>query len=120
MIGRNSAQERFAGLADALAGRNGVTVGSGRRGFGSGALQINGRIFAMESGGRLVVKLPRERVADLLASGDGMAFDAGKGTPMKEWVALDERTGDRWLSLAWEALAFVGRRAAEPRSGELT
>jgi TfoX/Sxy family transcriptional regulator of competence genes len=100
-------QARFAELADALVGRDGVTLGPDRRGFGSGALQVEGRIFAMVARGRLVVKLPRERVTALLASGDGVAFDAGKGRPMKEWVALEERTGERWLELAREARAFV-------------
>ena len=98
---------RFAELADALVGRDGVALGPGRRGFGSGALQVDGRIFAMVSRDRLVVKLPRERVAALLASGDGVAFDAGKGRPMKEWVALEERAADRWLELAREAREFV-------------
>lgn len=100
-------ETRFGALVEALVGREGVVLGSGRRGFGSDALQVDGRIFAMVRRGRLVLKLPAERVADLLASGEGEAFDAGKGRPMKEWVVLDQRTGERWLPLAREALAFV-------------
>jgi hypothetical protein len=102
-----SAQARFAGLVDALAGGDGVTLGSGGPGFGSGALQVNGRIFAMVSADRLVLKLPRERVAGLLASGDGLPFDAGKGRPMKEWVMLRDPTDEQVLALAREARAFV-------------
>jgi hypothetical protein len=102
-----SAQARFADLADALVGGEGVTLGSGRRGFGSGALQVDGHIFAMLNDDRLVLKLPAGRVNQLLASGDGVAFDAGKGRPMKEWVVLEHRTDDRWLPLAREALTFV-------------
>jgi hypothetical protein len=77
------------------------------RRFGSEALKINNRIFAMLSGGRLVVKLPRARVAELIETGRGQPFDAGKGTPMKEWVAL---TGDEseCRALVVEAQAFVG------------
>ncbi len=101
---------RFAPLVAALAGRDGVTLGSGRRGFGLGALQVNGRIFAMLSDGRIVLKLPSEQVSALLASGDGLAFDAGKGRPMKEWVALRETSAERTLSLAREALVFVAGR----------
>ena len=86
---------------------DGVTLGFGRRGFGASALQVDGRIFAMLSHGRLVLKLPSERVAALLSTGDGLPFDAGKGRPMKEWVALDGRHGDQWLRLAREARAFV-------------
>ena len=39
--------------------------------------------------GRLVVKLPAPRVDALVARGDGVHFDANKGTPMKEWLSLD-------------------------------
>jgi hypothetical protein len=79
----------------------------GDRGFGSQALKINNRIFAMLSGGRLVVKLPRARVTELIETGRGQPFDAGKGTPMKEWVVL---TGDEaeCRALVVEAQAFVG------------
>ena len=102
-----AADARFAKVVDAFEGEEGVTLGSGGRGFGAGALQVDGRIFAMVSGGRFVVKLPRERVDALVASGDGAPFDAGKGRPMKEWVALSVRIERRWLSLATEARAFV-------------
>ena len=49
----------YRDLVEALAGRSGVTLGSGRRGFGSDALLVNGHIFAMVSRGHLVLKLPR-------------------------------------------------------------
>jgi TfoX/Sxy family transcriptional regulator of competence genes len=106
-----AAKARFAVLKDALVGRDRVTLGSGRRGFGSGALQVDGRIFAMLSDGRIVLKLPSDRVAALLAGGDGMTFDGGKGRPMKEWVTLREETSDEHaLSLAREARAYVAGR----------
>ena len=108
-----SVEERFEAIVDALAGTEGVTVGSNRPGFGSGALKVYGRIFAMARRGGLVLKLPSRRVADLLASGDGTPFDAGKGRPMKEWVVLDPRAGRRWLPLTKEALAFVAGRPAQ-------
>jgi len=104
-------EARFAVMVEALAGSDGVTLGGGRGGFGAGTLQVNGRIFAMISGGRLVLKLPKERVTALLTSGAGLPFDAGKGRPMEAWVALDERQGEQWLPLAEEARTFVaGRR----------
>jgi hypothetical protein len=103
-------EARFALLAEALAGGEGVTLGGGKRGFGAGTLQVNGRIFAMISKGRLVLKLPSQRLAALIRSGEGVAFDAGKGRPMREWVAIDERHGDQWLPLAEEARAFVAGR----------
>lgn len=103
-------RERFGRLVEAVAGSDGVMLGSGRRGFGSDALQVDGRIFAMISRGRLVLKLPRGRVQELLAAGAGEPFDAGKGRPMAEWVCLVAGSDEAWLSLAREAAAFVGRR----------
>ncbi len=105
--------ERFAALVEAFAGNSDVEgPGAPRRpGFGSGALKINGSIFAMISGGRLVVKLPRRRVADLIGNGTGSPFDAGKGRPMKEWLAVAADDDATWLRLAREALEFVGSRS---------
>jgi len=104
-------EARFAAIVAALAALDGVSLGAGRRGFGSGALLANGRIFAMPGRGGVVLKLPGERVAELIASQDGTPFDAGKGTPMKEWVVLAGQVAEeRCLELAREALAFVHRR----------
>ncbi len=97
-------------MVGALAGHDDGTLGGGKRGFGSDALQVNGRIFAMLSRGGLVLKLPRQRVARLIAQGEGAPFDAGKGRPMKEWVVLGEAAYERALSLAEEARTFVSGR----------
>jgi hypothetical protein len=98
-----------AALIEALSRLDGVTLGAGRRGFGSDALCVDGRIFAMPRPDALVLKLPRQRVAELVASGDGTPFDAGKGRPMKEWVIVGLPAAEQWLHLAQEAHAFVGR-----------
>ncbi|WP_206670901.1 hypothetical protein [Streptomyces sp. CB01881] len=102
-------EQRFAALARELATLDGVTTPSaeGRRRFGSDALKSDGHIFAMLSAGRLVVKLPRTRVDELVASGDGERFDAGRGRPMREWLALDPGSPLPWSRLAREAYAFV-------------
>jgi len=109
MAERGPIDERFGALVADLTRLDGVTFGAGRRGFGSGTLQIGGRIFAMTSGGRLVLKLPRDRVAALVASGEGGPFDAGKGRPLAEWLALGDADDARWRVLAREAADFVGR-----------
>ncbi|HEY9470953.1 MAG TPA: hypothetical protein VIQ76_15215 [Propionibacteriaceae bacterium] len=109
MPGAASQAALFESLCDEYAGVSGVTVPAGGSGFGSNAIKINKSIFAMLVNDRLVVKLPAARVAELIAAGDGVAFDAGKGKPMKEWVGLsvDDATARRLVA---EALAFVGRR----------
>ena len=99
--------DEFDALISALADRDGVTVGGGR-GFGANALQVDGRIFAMSNEAGLVLKLPRDRVATLVTSGEGLPFDAGKGRPMKEWVIVPWHSPDSSQALAEEALAFVG------------
>lgn len=102
---------RFALLARAFAGHPGVTLPQdGPRRFGSTALKVDGSIFAMLTGGRLVVKLPRDRVDALVAAGTGRQFDGGKGRPMREWMAVATEDDDERLALAREALDFVGPR----------
>jgi hypothetical protein len=102
-------EQRFAALVEALGTRPGVGPpgASAPRGFGSAALTVEGRIFAMVVGGGLVLKLPRHRVEGLITAGTGLPFAAANGTPMKEWVALDHGTPESDLALAEEALAFV-------------
>ncbi len=111
---RRTAEEGFAAIVNALGDRSGVrrpdAPAASARKFGSSALRVDGRIFAMVSRGRLVLKLPPQRVAELIGSGDGDPYDAGKGRPMKEWVSLEPEQQDNWLDLATEALEFVGTK----------
>lgn len=103
-------EERFNALIDEFRSVPGVSVPGepGQHGFGSSALKVHGSIFAMVSGGRLVVKLPRDRVNALIGTGVGAPFDAGKGRPMKEWLTVTAEDHESWLALAREALDFVG------------
>lgn len=98
---------RFAPVASAFAHDPQVSRGTGK-GFGSGALKVNGKIFAMMSSrGEFVVKLPKARVDQLVRSGQGHYFDPGHGRLMKEWIAMpDGQTS--WVELAQEAHRFVG------------
>ena len=104
-----STTDQFRALVDAFAGSPGVTgpgVATTRR-FGSNALQLNGSIFAMLTRDRLVVKLPHDRVAALIASGVGSPFSAGKARPMREWLTVEAADAATWLALAREARAFA-------------
>jgi hypothetical protein len=49
-------------------------------------------------------------VAELITAGEGAAFDANKGTPMREWLSVDPAARLNWLSLAIEALDFARAR----------
>ncbi|MBV9265106.1 MAG: hypothetical protein JO061_02945 [Acidobacteriaceae bacterium] len=100
-------QRTFARVVDAFAADKDVTYGGGK-GFGSTALKVRGKIFAMVSSrGQFVAKLPRERVEELVTQGTGHYFDSGRGKLMKEWVALDAAY-PLWPTLAMEARRFVG------------
>jgi hypothetical protein len=96
----------LAPVADAFADVSGV---SRRRMFSSeNAFAVNGKIFAMLTRGTFVVKLPKERVDDLVEAGKGKRFDPGHGRVMKEWIAVE--AGDLpWVALAKEAHSYVRR-----------
>lgn len=104
-------EERFAALVAAFRDQPDVTFPNGphtKKGFGSSELKVHNKIFAMLAQGRLVVKLPRQRVDALVASGDGERFDPRRdGRLMKEWLALAPTSDREWLPLAQEALEFV-------------
>ena len=108
-------QQRFTQVVDTLASAPGVTEVSdakpGPKRFGkSRELRIENKIFAMLVRDSLVVKLPRGRVDALVDSGQGERFDSGGGRVMKEWLKLDKRATADWLSLAREAMEFVGSK----------
>jgi hypothetical protein len=68
---------------------------------------IAGKFFAFTTRGMLVVKLPAERVTDLIASGEGRVFDAGKGRRMREWVGLIPADETACAAYMREARKFV-------------
>jgi hypothetical protein len=99
---------RYAVVVRAFAGE--ANVGrEERQGFGSRALKVKGKIFAMMSAkGKFVVKLPKACVDELVSGGQGERFDPGRGRVMKEWFVVEGAKAD-WVALAREACAFVGR-----------
>ena len=106
----NQTEARFAAIVEAFARNPAVTHSKqGSRLFGSSALKVHDKIFAMvSSSGEFVVKLPKARVDALVATRAGERFDANRGRPMKEWLEVRSGSAEEWLELAREALEFVG------------
>jgi hypothetical protein len=101
-------EQAWEPIAKAQLTTRGVTAGTG---FGTTeGLRISGKIFAMLVGSDLVVKLPKDRVDELVDSGVAARFDAGKGRPMREWASIAPSASRRWKALVEEARAFVGGR----------
>ncbi len=104
-------EARFAAIVEEFLGLPDVTPPSGT-GFGSSALKVRGKIFAMlSSDGAFVVKLPRQRVDALIASGEATRFDPGHGRLMKEWISVAPTDAAQWLPLARDAMRFVAAKA---------
>jgi hypothetical protein len=68
--------------------------------FGGSALKVKNKVFACFYKGKLVLKLPSERVDELVSAGGAVHFDSGTGRPAKEWVAIDPSRGNEWRALA--------------------
>ena len=103
-------QERYASLVETLL-RDPEVSRSRRRGFGSSGLWVAGKVFVMLVKGELVVKLPRPRVDELVAAGQGARLETSTGKAMKEWLSVAPASTLDWLALAREAKEFVaGRR----------
>jgi hypothetical protein len=67
-----------------------------------------GRFFASfdKRAGALVVKLPRERVAELVEAGVGDPF-APNGRVFREWISLPAPDRGLWTRILAEALDFA-------------
>jgi len=103
-MGADDAEAAFDAIANDLLGEPGIDEGTG---FGTNpGLRVGGRIFAMLVRGDLVVKLPADRCAALVAAGEAEPFVVGRRR-MREWVAVAAGGGHEWGALAREALAFV-------------
>jgi hypothetical protein len=93
----------FAAVVAAFAGDPRVAH---KRMFSSdNVLNVKGKIFAMLVKGKLVAKLPKERVDDLVGRGIGERFAPVHGRLMKEWVGVGAGRAP-WVALAKEAYHF--------------
>jgi hypothetical protein len=110
----------FAPVVKAFAANRQVSGGKMMATYG---LKVNGKIFAMSWKGKLVAKLPKARVDELVSARKGVHFDPGHGRLMKEWIVIGVGKAD-WTELAQEACDFVtqGQRKGAPivRSGRRT
>jgi hypothetical protein len=80
--------------------------------FRSVGLRTAGKFFAVVVKGELVVKLPAERVDELVAGDAGRRFDPGHGRLMREWVCLrpvDESACAAYVDEARNFVAAQGR-----------
>ncbi|MBO0901380.1 MmcQ/YjbR family DNA-binding protein [Cellulomonas sp. zg-ZUI222] len=103
-----AAEERLHRVAQELADLPGVVLpADGRRHFGTATLRVHGRIAAFTPEDRLVVKLPADRVAALVTSGEGLPFPTGR-PPMREWVAVTSDDPAVWRALLAESVTYVG------------
>jgi hypothetical protein len=115
----NAARRLYDGLTDDLL--YDPVVGRSTM-MGLPCVRRAGRVFAAfdTSSDSLVVKLPRERVAALIAGGTGEPF-APNGRVFREWVTIPEPDRGGWERLLAEArdIAAPSRRAAAGYDEEL-
>ena len=76
------------------------------RAFHKPGVRVKGKIVAMLVDDELVVKLPAERCAALVAAGSAQPFRTGK-REMREWVSIPHEPSVDWAAIAEEARAFV-------------
>jgi hypothetical protein len=113
--GTQDAETLFEQLVARFSADPAVTPPSGGTGFGASGLKTGGKLFAMLVKGELVVKLPKQRVDELIESGTGTRFDPGHGRVMKEWVSIAPGRAGEWDALAGEAREFVAGRGSTSR-----
>jgi hypothetical protein len=87
-----------------------------RDGFGDRSLFIGAKMFAhLEDSGALVLRLPPERAAELIAQGVGSGWGVTEGTELKGYLAVGARSSSRWFALAQEAQAYKAGKG--PKKG---
>jgi hypothetical protein len=80
--------------------------------FASVGLKTGGKFFAFARRGELVVKLPEERVQELLGTREGTPFESGRRV-MREWVCLKPSTEAACRAYVVEARTFARKNGAE-------
>jgi hypothetical protein len=87
-----------------------IAAGAAQEGtiMGTRCLRAEGEFVAMvfHKTDQLIVKLPSERVIELIAAGDGLSF-APAGRVFKEWLAVETVAEELWRALLDEGRDFV-------------
>ena len=98
-------EELFWELAAVHLATDGVEEGTM---MGSRCLRVGGEFTGMihSKNGELILKLPRERVDELVASGKTEAF-APNGRVFKEWTLVPRSDRRTWKRLIDEAVLFA-------------
>jgi len=109
-----TAEQMFQGIADGLLRERSITQA---KMFGAQGLRSGGKVFAFLWKQRLVVKLPQDRVEQLVREENAVRFDPGHGRVSKEWVSVAADAKTNWTRLVHEARGFVdqGSGKAAPR-----
>lgn len=84
--------------------------------MGSRCVRVDEEFLALHNTTKdwgLVVKLPRDRVDELVADGTGRSF-APAGRVFGEWVSIPTWDETRWRDLLQEGIAFVGGADNDP------
>jgi len=102
----NRAEELFWELADDLK-ESDPRVIEGTI-MNSRCLRVGKEFLALVDykGSGLVVKLPKERVTQVILQGHGRSFGPG-GKIFKEWLSVPKPDKRRWRALLKEGVAFV-------------
>ena len=93
---------RWDDLTAEFLAKPGVTL---ERAFSRISLMVGGKLFASAGHGGLLIKVSAERVAELIATGQGQPFSTGGNRVMREWVVAAPSTD--WRALAAESMEFV-------------
>jgi hypothetical protein len=98
-------REVFDPIAERHCARPGVDIGPM---FGTRGLRVRGKVYAfVVHDGSLVVKLPEQRVGDVVAAGEARPMIM-RDRPMREWAEVPLDAGAaRWEQYVEEARVFV-------------
>ena len=96
--------DTYAEVKNHFADSDDVVVNEGR---GSQGLKYGKKMFAMFYKGQLAVKLPPERVSELIRKGEGLPLDPGTGKPMKDRAIIPIEKKESWIAFCEESKRYA-------------